>query len=86
MASVEEHKLIRIIYVIFYYFIFGLCHFLLLFIAVSQTLLNIFYDGPNQSLQKFSVSLGVYVKQISEYVGYVSEQKPFPFSDWPDAS
>mgnify|MGYP000444467042 CR=1 FL=1 len=85
MASFEEHKLIKIMYVILYYFIFGLCHFLLLFIAISQTLLNIFYDGPNQNLQQFSASLGIYVKQITEYVGYVSEEKPFPFSDWPNA-
>lgn len=85
MASFDEHKLIRIIYVIFYYFIFGLCHFLLLLVAVSQTLLNIFYAGPNHSLQKFSASLGIYVKQIVDYVAYVSEEKPFPFSDWPNA-
>jgi len=84
MASFEEHKLIRVLYVIFYYFIFGLCHFLLLLVAVVQTLLNIFYDGPNGSLQQFSASLGLYVKQVAEYVGYVSEEKPFPFSDWPN--
>jgi hypothetical protein len=84
MASFEEHKFIRILYVIFYYFIFGLCHVLLLFTAILQTLLNIFYDGPNENLQKFSASLGVYVKQVVEYVGYVSEEKPFPFSDWPE--
>jgi hypothetical protein len=85
MASFEEHKLIRIFYVIFYYFIFGLCHFLLLLISFSQTVLNIFYYGPNQKLLHFSASLGVYVHQIAEYVGYVSEEKPFPFSDWPSA-
>lgn len=84
MASFEEHKFIRILYVIFYYFVFGLCHFLLLFVAIAQTLLNLFYDGPNQSLVQFSASLGVYVKQVAEYVGYVSEEKPFPFSDWPN--
>ena len=49
--------------------------------AVVQTLLNIFYDGPNGSLQQFSASLGLYVKQVAEYVGYVSEEKPFPFSE-----
>lgn len=84
MASFEEHKLIRIIYVVFYYFVFGMCHFLLLFIAISQTMLNIFYDGPNQSLQQFSLSLGLYVKHVAEYVCYVNEEKPFPFSDWPE--
>lgn len=83
MASFEEHKIIKIFYIVFYYFVFGLCHFLLLLVAVSQTLLNLLYGGPNESLQQFSASLGVFVKEVAEYIGYVSDEKPFPFSDWP---
>lgn len=85
MASFDEHKLIRIIYIIFYYFIFGLSHILLFLVAIVQTALNLFSDGPNLNLQQFSASLGEYLKQIADYVGYVSDEKPFPFSDWPDA-
>ena len=83
MASFDENKLIRIFYIVFYYFVFGLCHILLFLVAISQTVLNLFFEGPNLNLQQFSANLGVYVKQISEYVGYVSDEKPFPFSDWP---
>lgn len=85
MASVEEHKILRVAYVIFFYFIYGLTDFLLLLIAITQTLLNLFNGGPNQSLQAFGASLGLYVKQIAEYVSHAHDEKPFPFSDWPNA-
>jgi len=83
MANIEEHKVIKAIYVIFFYFIYSLTDFVLIFIAIVQTFLNLFTGSPNQNLQEFGVSLGLYVKQITEYVSYSHDEKPFPFSDWP---
>jgi len=56
----------------------------LLGIALVQTFLSFFSDGPSESLQRFGSSLSVYVKQISEFLSYASEEKPYPFSDWPE--
>jgi hypothetical protein len=36
-------------------------------------------------LKDFGKSLGIYLKQIAEFLSYASEEKPFPFSDWPEA-
>lgn len=67
-----------------FYFIYGITDVVLIVIALVQTFLNLFSDGPSESLQRFGSSLGVYVKQLSEFLSYASEEKPYPFSDWPE--
>ena len=78
------YKLIKILYLIFFYLIYGMTDIALFIIAIMQTLLNLFSDGPSKPLQRTGKSLGLYVKQITEYLSYASEEKPFPFSDWPE--
>ena len=75
--------MIKILYLILFYVIYGLTDLALLVILVIQTLLNLFTGEPSESLKDAGRSLGIYVKQISEYLSYASEEKPFPFSDWP---
>jgi len=76
--------LLKILYLIFFYLVYGVTDIALIIIAIIQTLLNLFTDGPSESLQQAGKSLGIYVKQITEYLSYASEEKPFPFSDWPE--
>ena len=77
-------KVIKIFYLIFFYVIYSFTDIVLILIAIFQTLCKLFGDGPSQSLQRTGQSLGLYVKQISEYLSYATEQKPYPFSDWPE--
>ena len=50
-----------------------------------QVGLNLFSGEPSESIKLFGKSLGAYLQQISEFLSYASEEKPFPFSDWPEA-
>lgn len=77
--------MIKIIYLILFCLIYGLTDIVLITIAFVQTLLNLFTGEPSESLKEFGKSLGIYLKQISEFLSYASEEKPFPFSDWPQA-
>ena len=77
--------MIKVLYLILFYMIYGLTDLALIVIVVAQTLLKLFTGEPSESLKDFGRSLGTYVKQISEYLSYASERKPFPFSDWPQA-
>ena len=67
-----------------FYCIYGFTDVVLLVIAIIQTVLNIFSNEPSQTLMRAGLSLGLYVKQITEYLTYASEEKPFPFSEWPE--
>lgn len=75
--------MLKVLYLFLFYLIYGLTDVVLMVITIIQTLLNLFTGEPSESLQSAGRSLGVYVKQISEYLSYASEQKPYPFSDWP---
>lgn len=34
-------------------------------------------------LKSFSSSLSIYIWQILQFLGFATESRPFPFSDWP---
>jgi len=75
--------MIKILYLILFYLIYRITDVILLLVLLVQTILNIFSGEPSQSIKEFGKSLGVYLQQISEFLSYASEEKPFPFSDWP---
>lgn len=80
----KDHAILRVLYVIAFYIVYGLSELLVLCLAIAQTLLSLIGSGPSDTLVRFGGSLGIYVKQIVEYVSYASERKPFPFEDWPE--
>lgn len=77
--------MIKILYLILFYLIYRITDVILLLVLLVQTILNLFSGEPSQSIKEFGKSLGVYLQQISEFLSYASEEKPFPFSDWPVA-
>lgn len=75
--------MIKILYLILFYLIYRITDLVLLLVLLVQTVLNIFSGEPSASIKLFGKSLGLYLQQISEFLSYASEEKPFPFSDWP---
>ncbi|MDX1451529.1 MAG: DUF4389 domain-containing protein [Oleiphilaceae bacterium] len=78
-----DGKVIRLLYIVLFYVIYGLSEVLLALITIVQSVMNLFSDGPSRTLIEFGQSLALYVSQIVSYLSYASEQKPFPFDDWP---
>lgn len=52
-------------------------------VTIIQFVLMLLNDTPNARLVLFGRSLGRYLLQISNFLTFASEEKPFPFSDWP---
>jgi len=59
---------------------------LLLVVALAQFIFNLLNDQPNIRLRAFGLSLGRYLQQLAEYLCFASEDKPFPFRDWPSGN
>jgi hypothetical protein len=55
-----------------------------LVIALIQWVILWFQDEPVESLYKFSASLMVFQRDILAYMTFQSDEKVFPFRDWPD--
>ena len=57
---------------------------LILVLTVVQALFALITGNANANLKYFAATLDLYISQIIKFMTYVSEQKPFPFSDLPE--
>jgi len=74
---------IRGLYMLLFLFIMGAAKFAIGVLVLFQFLTHLFAGNINERLVSFSSSLAQYISQIILYVCYVTEEKPFPFNDWP---
>ena len=58
---------------------------LILLIALAQIIFTLVTARPNARLVSFGGSLAKYIFTIFNFVTCKSEDKPFPFADWPEA-
>ncbi len=79
----SESFWLRSLFMIFFLMVYRIVDLLVLLVALSQWLYMLLTGDSNASLSRFSGGLSQYVAQIIKYLGYHTEQKPFPFSDWP---
>jgi hypothetical protein len=54
-------------------------------ISLIQWVVLWFQDEPVESLVTFAKSLGMFQTQILAYLTFTSNEKVFPFTDWPRA-
>jgi hypothetical protein len=64
---------------------FSIAQFVLSLLAVVQFLWLLFANEPNQPLLRFGRSLSTWFADTARFLSCVSEEKPFPWRDWPDA-
>lgn len=62
---------------------FHLTGTLLFMVAVIQFVFALVTEAHNPRLAAFGRSLGIYARQNADFLSFVTEEKPFPFSDWP---
>lgn len=55
----------------------------LFFVAVLQFLIVLLNGTPNARLAGFSRGIGIFFRQIVEFLTFATEEIPFPFSEWP---
>ncbi|MDF3055489.1 MAG: putative lipase [Gammaproteobacteria bacterium] len=78
-----SEKLLRLLFMLF----FVLCHYIIRLIvyvlAIAQFLVVLVTSKPHEGLRKFGQALSYYAYQILQFLTYNTEEKPFPFSPWP---
>ena len=76
----------RGLFMLFFMFIYGFSNSLIICILFFQFATLILTGKTNEFLLGFSQSLSIYIHQIINFLTFNSEQHPFPFSTWPNAS
>ena len=83
----EKHEIWqRVLYMLFFIFIYAISKFLIIGVMLFQFVTIILTGNTNEQLLKFGQNLSTYLYQITIFLTYNSEQRPFPFSAWPDGA
>jgi len=81
-----EKTWVRAIFMLIFGLLYSLAEIVILVVVAFQFLTVLFTGEKNQKLLKLGNELSIYVYQVFQYLTYNSEEKAFPFSDWPTES
>ncbi len=76
---------LRLVYMLLFALCLQVALFLMWPLIVVQFLFALITGHDNSNLRHFSAGLGAYINQTLQFLTYNSEEKPFPFADWPQA-
>jgi hypothetical protein len=74
---------IRILYMVLFAVVFWILSWTLAVTAIVQLVLRLLNGRPNMEITRFGGGLARYARQIIEFLTFVTETVPYPFTDWP---
>lgn len=86
MNPTPERKralLTRFLFMLLMAMAFHVCGTVLAIVVIVQFVVVLLNDHPNERLVSFGRNLGIYLRQIVDFLTFASEEVPFPFNDWP---
>ena len=82
-APKYESIVLRILWMLVFALVWQVAQFLLGALVVVQLIYRLIYGAPNAGLMNFGDSLSQFLAQIGRFGSFHSDQKPWPFADWP---
>ena len=79
----EKNKWIRGLYMLLFAIIYNIAEILVAAIAAFQFVASLFTGKTNEHLVTFGHRLSIFIYQIMQFLTFNSEEKPYPFSPWP---
>ncbi|MEM8791145.1 MAG: DUF4389 domain-containing protein [Pseudomonadota bacterium] len=88
LPEAESRKPIwmRGLYMLFFILALGIAQPVLNLIAIVQFLSLMIFREANKHLAAFGSSLGKWLEQMAAFQSGNTEDKPFPWNDWPKAN
>ncbi len=83
--SLKRSRLVRAVYLIFFLFAFGVGETVLGLLAVVQFVWLLATGEPNRNLSRLGASLARWFADVVRFLTCASDEKPFPWKDWPTA-
>jgi hypothetical protein len=77
---------LRVLIMLLFVFILHVTEIVLAAVVLLQLLVVIFSGEPNVRLLRFGRDLGTFIYQTVRFLTYNSEERPFPFGDWPQTT
>ncbi|AVB20937.1 MULTISPECIES: DUF4389 domain-containing protein [Pseudomonas syringae group] len=79
----NESILLRILWMLLFLGVWHVAQIVLAGVILVQLCYRLIYAAPSGSLMNFGDSLSQYLAQIGRFGTFHSDQKPWPFADWP---
>lgn len=76
-------QLIRLVFMVVFAALLQLAIMILWPVVILQFGFALITGSDNEALREFGKSLSAFVRQTMDYLTYNTEEKPFPFQDWP---
>lgn len=76
---------LKVIFILLFWVLLTVVGWVLGAIVFVQLIIVLLTGERNMQLVNFGANLGVYLKQIVDYVCFVEDDKPFPFEDFPSS-
>ena len=73
----------RLLYMLLFAVIFWIVTWTLAVTALVQLIVCVLNGRPHAEIARFGSALATYTRQIIEYLTFVSDTLPYPFTAWP---
>jgi hypothetical protein len=75
---------LRLVFMIIMSAAYSVAEIVILTVVVFQFLASLITGQPNDQLARFGRNLARYLQQNIVFMTFTTEEKPFPFTPWPD--
>ncbi|MEE3913321.1 DUF4389 domain-containing protein [Pseudomonas viridiflava] len=79
----NESIALRILWMLLFVVVWQVAEVVLAGVVIVQLGYRLIYGAPSGSLMNFGDSLSQFLAQIGRFGTFHSDQKPWPFADWP---
>ena len=81
--TTPDHWL-RALFMVLFVILLEVAGVVMLATIVLQFLFAIISGGPNENLRQLGSQIASYIYQVLQFLIYNTEEKPFPFAEWPE--
>jgi hypothetical protein len=82
----REHIALKICFILFFAVAFQIIELLLLVLVLLQVVFRLITGSEKSNFSAFGEQLSCYVQQVIAYITFAKDEKPYPFSDFPQVS
>ncbi len=82
----DKETWLRGLYMLLFILIAGVARFVIAVVVLFQFFSVLFTGNTNAQLLILGQNLSTYIYQITLFLTFNSERRPFPFGDWPDGA
>ena len=74
---------LRLIFMLLFAAVLQVASIIMWILVIAQFIFSLLTGEDNIQLRRFGHALSIYIFDILKFLTYASEEKPFPFADWP---